>query len=215
VAIKRMRGPYATLPRPFAAPALSGLSDNEVLDWLTVEHLSRAAYWRLWEGAMTDNSPVRGGLRHTDPRVRAACAQILDRFLDDAALAEIVDCLCDDHPRVRVWALHTLGCDRCKEGSCRPGEDVFLPEAIRMLREDPTQACGRRRPPRLASRRRLAVRMRQKRSRPHATATPRPPRPQGRRPFREGTEARRASTRSGSMHEDGYVYGFVCRIRAE
>jgi hypothetical protein len=32
---------------------------------------------------------------------------------------------------------HTLGCDRCKEGSSRPGEDVFLPEAIRMLREDP------------------------------------------------------------------------------
>ena len=114
-----------------------GLSDEEVLDRLTVEHLSRAAYWRLWEGAMTDNSAVRRGLRHRDPRVRAACAQILDHFLDDAALADIVDCLDDDNPRVRVWALHTLGCDRCKEGSCRPGEDVFLPEAIRMLRDDP------------------------------------------------------------------------------
>ena len=86
---------------------------------------------------MTDNSAVRRGLGHPDPRVRAACAQILDHFLDDAALTDIVDCLHDDNSRVRVWALHTLGCDRCKEGSCRPGEATFLPEAIRMLREDP------------------------------------------------------------------------------
>jgi hypothetical protein len=30
-----------------------------------------------------------------------------------------------------------LGCDRCKEGACRPGEDIFLPAAVRMLRDDP------------------------------------------------------------------------------
>ena len=125
------------VPRPFAAPALTGLSDDEVLDRLTVEHLSRAAYWRLWEGAMSDNSTVRLGLQHPDPSVRASCAQILDHFLDDAALADIVDCLDDDNPRVRRWALHTLGCDRCKEGACRPGEDIFLPAAMCMLRDDP------------------------------------------------------------------------------
>ena len=128
----------ATLPRPFATAALTGLSDDELLDRLTVGHLSRAAYWRLWETAMTDNSAVRRGLRHRDPRVRAACAQILDHFLDAAALAEIIDCLGDDHPRVRVWALHTLGCDRCKQGACRPGESVFVPEAVRVLAEDPS-----------------------------------------------------------------------------
>jgi HEAT repeat protein len=132
-----MPSPRAQLPRPFATPALDGLTDDEILDRLTVEHLSRAAYWRLWEGATTDNSVVRRGLSHPDPRVRATCAQILDHFLDDAALAEVINCLADDNPRVRAWALHTLGCDRCKEGSCRPGEDLFLPEAIRMLREDP------------------------------------------------------------------------------
>ena len=137
VTIKRMQSPYAALPRPFAAPALTGLTDDEVLDRLTVDHLSRAAFWRLWEGAIVDNSAVRRGLGHPDPRVRATCAQILDHFLDDAALSDIVDRLDDDDPRVRGWALHTLGCDRCKEGACRPGEDVFLPAAIRMLRDDP------------------------------------------------------------------------------
>jgi HEAT repeat protein len=137
VAIKRMKSPYASFPRPFAMPALTGLTDDELLDRLTVEHLSRAAFWRLWAGAMTDTRSVRRGLRHKDPRVRVMCTQILDHFLDDAALADILDRLHDDDPQVRSWALHTLGCDRCKEGSCRPGEDVFLPEAIRLLRDDP------------------------------------------------------------------------------
>jgi HEAT repeat protein len=137
VAIKRMPSPYAALPRPFATPAIAGLNEDDLLDRLTVGHLSRAAYWRLWERSMTDNSTVCRGLRHADPRVRATCAQILDHFLDDAALIEIVDCLADEDPRVRAWSLHTLGCDRCKEGPSRPGEDLFLPEAIRMLREDP------------------------------------------------------------------------------
>jgi HEAT repeat protein len=132
-----MKSPRDSFPRPFAAPALEGLSDDEILDRLAVEHLSRAAYWRLWAGAINDNSAVRRGLRHADPQVRASCAQILDHFLDEAALAEIVECLDDDNPHVRGWALHTLGCDRCKEGACRPGEDLFLPAAIRMLREDP------------------------------------------------------------------------------
>lgn len=125
------------MPHPFATPAVAGLSDDELLDRLTVKHLAGAAFWRLWKGAMADNSTVRRGLRHPDPFVRATCAQILDHFLDDAALLDIVDCLQDDNPRVRGWALHTLGCDRCKEGACRPGEDLFVPEAIRMLREDP------------------------------------------------------------------------------
>lgn len=134
---------------------------------------------------MTDNSVVRRGLRHPDPRVRAASAQILDHFFDDAALAEIIDCLRDDSPRVRVWALHTPGCDRCKEGSCRPGEVVVLPEAIRMLREDPDPPCGRR--PRHAwpvgggSPVGCGASAHGRRRR-----RPRAPRPQGRLPFREG-----------------------------
>src|SRR3954468_1378750 len=124
------------LPRPFAAPALIGLSDDELLDRLTVKHLARAAYWKLWANAMTNNEAARRGLKHPNPTVRATCCQILDHFLDDAALADIVHCLDDSEADVRWWALHTLGCDRCKEGSCRPGEQHFVPAALRMLRDD-------------------------------------------------------------------------------
>ena len=43
-----------------------------------------------------------------------------------------------DHPNeaVRCWAMHALACDKCKEGSCRPGEDQVIPIAARMLLED-------------------------------------------------------------------------------
>src|SRR5439155_22062695 len=109
------------IPRPFAAAGLVDLTDDEIVDRLTVKHLSRAAYWRLWAGAITDNAAVRRGLSHPDPEVRATCCQILDHFLDDSALIDLVDCLADSDARVRAWALHTLGCDRCKEGTCGPG----------------------------------------------------------------------------------------------
>src|SRR5215510_13261294 len=38
--------------------------------------------------------------------------------------------------RVRRSALHTLACDRCKEGTCHPGAAAVFPEALRMLHED-------------------------------------------------------------------------------
>src|SRR3712207_8025253 len=38
--------------------------------------------------------------------------------------------------KVRQSALHTLACDRCKQGSCRPAEAEVLPEALRILNED-------------------------------------------------------------------------------
>jgi HEAT repeats len=39
-------------------------------------------------------------------------------------------------PEVRVMALHTLACDRCKEGDCRPAEAKVLPKALQILNDD-------------------------------------------------------------------------------
>jgi len=126
------------VPRPFAGVGLVGLSDDELLDTLSVEHLARAAYWKLWADAKVSNTALRRGLRHPDASVRATCCQILDHFLDDSALAEHIECLEDSDPRVRAWALHTLGCDRCKDGACGPGGEAFVPAATRMVRDDPS-----------------------------------------------------------------------------
>lgn len=79
---------------------------------------------------------VRRGLRHSSVKVRAECCNVLDHFLDEDALPELVAALSDPEPWVRARALHALACDKCKEGSCRPAEAEILPIAIRLLRED-------------------------------------------------------------------------------
>jgi hypothetical protein len=43
----------------------------------------------------------------------------------------------DPDPRVRNTTLHTLACDRCKEGDCRPEEKEVLPRALGLLARDP------------------------------------------------------------------------------
>lgn len=103
---------------------------------LGVEHRKRAAYRALIAAGMAATPAVRGGLRHPNPTVRAACCGILDHFMDEAALPELMANLTHEDERVRGGALHALACDKCKEGACRPGEADVLPIAIRMLRDD-------------------------------------------------------------------------------
>ena len=80
---------------------------------------------------------VRAGLRHADPEVRIACCKVLDHFMDEDAVPELIANVGHRHPGVRGWAIHALACDRCKEGSCRPGEDDVLPMVIDALLHDP------------------------------------------------------------------------------
>lgn len=134
----RRWGPPKEVPA-FAAQ-LIGLSEEELFERLSVEHLSRFVYWKLWADGSRNNGVLRRGLKHPDARVRVVCASILDHFLDDGAIADVVACLDDPSPQVRARALHALGCDRCKEGACRPGEAAFLPAAIRLARNDPDPA---------------------------------------------------------------------------
>jgi HEAT repeat protein len=82
---------------------------------------------------------VRAGLAHPDPTVRVGCCQVLDHFLDDDAVPELIENMSHPDPQVRSWAVHALACDRCKEGACRPGEGQFLADAIRMLSDDPAR----------------------------------------------------------------------------
>src|SRR3954453_19774741 len=82
-------------------------------------------------------TPLRRGLGHPNPAVRASCAQILDRLLDDDAIPDLVAALDDPDAMVVKRALHSLACDACKTGACRPGDDLFVPKAIELARRDP------------------------------------------------------------------------------
>jgi hypothetical protein len=79
-------------------------------------------------------------LHHPDPAVRAACAQILDRLLDDDAIPDLVAALDDPDAMVVKRALHSLACDQCKTGVCRPGDELFVSKAIELAGGDPRPA---------------------------------------------------------------------------
>jgi HEAT repeat protein len=77
---------------------------------------------------------IRRGLRHDDPVVRRLCVNLLDRLMDDDAISDLVAVLDDDDVDVVKRALHALACDACKNGECRPGDDLFVPKAVELLR---------------------------------------------------------------------------------
>jgi HEAT repeat protein len=57
---------------------------------------------------------VRAGLRHGRWEVRQWCAIYMDHRADVATLEDLIPLLRDAKSRVRLWAVHSLSCDRCK-----------------------------------------------------------------------------------------------------
>ena len=117
-----------TALRPLAPPARS--LDDVVRD-LAHRHRHKQSLQTLM--AAGPAAPAA----HPDPQVRIGCCKVLDHYLDDAALPELIANLRHEHAGVRSWALHALACDRCKEGACRPAEDEVMPIAIELLLNDP------------------------------------------------------------------------------
>lgn len=77
---------------------------------------------------------VRAGLRSDDWRIRRDCLRVLDHWADPESGRLVLQCLDDEHPEVRKWAAHALGCDRCK-GQGRGAFDA-VPHLLRVVRED-------------------------------------------------------------------------------
>ena len=87
----------------------------------------------LWRCGPAVVPALRRGLQHPSADVRRSCVNLLDRLLDEDAVADLVAVLDDEDPSVLGRALHALACDQCKEGACRPGEDLFVPRALDLL----------------------------------------------------------------------------------
>ena len=79
---------------------------------------------------------IRAGLRDGGWRTRRDCLRFLDHQADPESGRLVLESLHDDHPEVRKWAAHALGCDRCK-GEGRGHLDA-VPALLRVAREDPS-----------------------------------------------------------------------------
>jgi HEAT repeat protein len=69
--------------------------------------------------------------------VRRVCVSILDQLVDAASLPDLVAALDDPDTEVCRRALHALACEQCKQGECRPGDELFVPRALELLRDHP------------------------------------------------------------------------------
>ncbi len=132
-----MAEPDPRAEQPPATVSESTLADYaRYVEYLGVEHRAADALRRLMAAGMQATPVVRQGLQHPNPAVRVGCCKVLDHFLDESALPELIENLAHPNEEVRVWALHTLACDKCKEGVCRPGEEDVIPRAVQMLLND-------------------------------------------------------------------------------
>jgi HEAT repeat protein len=77
---------------------------------------------------------LRAGLRHANWQVRRWSAMCLDQVADEDALADLVPLLHDPHPKVRLWAVHSIACEHCKDDVSCPVDVV--PHLIDRLRDD-------------------------------------------------------------------------------
>jgi HEAT repeat protein len=118
--------------RPMASNTYTSL-----LAELAIPHRAKYAHRALVKAGLDALPTIRRGLKNENADVRYWCCQYLDRFLVPEALGDLIAMLDDPDHRVRVSALHTLGCNRCKEGDCRPEEQDVLPRALKLLASDP------------------------------------------------------------------------------
>lgn len=105
---------------------------------LAVKHRAKEALRRLMAAGTAATPFVRAGLRHTETEVVVGCCNMLDHFLDAEAVPDLLALLEHENDWVRARAMHALACDRCKEGTCRPGESDSIPMALAMLGGDPS-----------------------------------------------------------------------------
>ena len=128
-------------------PIIPALEDEELsaeemaafarwVEELGIAHRAQAALRGLMDAGPRATPLVRQGLQHPNPDVRVGCCKVLDHFLDESALPELIENLAHPDEEVRSWALHALACDKCKEGVCRPGEADVIPIAVQMLLTD-------------------------------------------------------------------------------
>lgn len=128
-------------------PIIPALEDEELsaeemaafarwVEELGIAHRAQAALRGLMDAGPRATPLVRHGLQHPNPDVRVGCCKVLDHFLDESALPELIENLAHPDEEVRSWALHALACDKCKEGVCRPGEADVIPLAVDMLLTD-------------------------------------------------------------------------------
>ncbi len=95
--------------RPVAAP------EELVAEFANGEN-RMAAFLALYARGHEVLPAVREGLKHANWHIRRWSALFADNFADAETLHALVPLLHDPKAQVRVWAVHSLSCESCKDG---------------------------------------------------------------------------------------------------
>ncbi len=102
-----------------------------------VETGDRKALTRFMRLGAEAYPAIRRGLAHESWKIRRDCLRFLDHHMDHEFARTAADRLAhDEHPEVRKWAAHALGCDHCKSGVDLGLDPV--PLLIEAVRTDPS-----------------------------------------------------------------------------
>jgi HEAT repeat protein len=95
--------------RPDATP------DELVAEFAHGQH-RMPAFLALYSRGKEAVPAIRAGLTHSDWNIRRWCASLADNFADAELFQALIPLLNDPKAEVRVWAVHSLSCETCKDG---------------------------------------------------------------------------------------------------
>jgi HEAT repeat protein len=93
-----------------------------------------AAFLALYTRGAKALPAVREGLKHANWQIRRWSAMFADNFADGATLQALTPLLHDPKAEVRVWAVHSLSCEICKDG---PNPIDAIPLLLERIEGDP------------------------------------------------------------------------------
>lgn len=116
-----------------ASPAYrpDATSEELVADFANGEN-RMAAFLTLYSRGVAALPAIRAGFGHANWQVRRWCALFADNFADGETLRALVPLLRDPKSQVRLWAVHSLSCETCKDGPNPIDSVPLLVERIEM-----------------------------------------------------------------------------------
>lgn len=92
-----------------------------------------AAFLALYDRGPKALPAIQKGLQDANWKIRQWSAILADNFADSEIIRTLTSLLHDPKPEVRVWAVHSLSCERCKDG---PNPVDVVPLLLGRIRED-------------------------------------------------------------------------------
>lgn len=139
-----------------APPFRPGATPEELVAEFAHAENRMAAFLALYARGPAVLPAVREGLKHADWHVRHWCALFADNFADASTLRALVPLLRDPKAQVRLWAVHSLACEHCKDG---PNPIDAIPLLLERIEQDPNVRVRRQAVAMLAHHRRPDARV--------------------------------------------------------